>query len=246
MRSHCDRHLGGFLEGDLPLYWLDGVRCGVREVCSRILSTRFRGRCPSCWPAFVASQPQPTSGRPLSENVPPLRQIFGTQIRPRSLKVSQPGPRRGHRPQGHPSLVLPCTKRGGTSRTGRSTNETRRRCRDCLELWDPSSPPTSYNTGLLQGPSFPRESIHELDDRTAARVHTLIKEEPLRQACTALTSERPVVLTQEDVEELRRLHPGPSAADQNAVDELGVVGPGAVPVVDPDIVHKALGRFTPT
>ena len=38
MKGHCDRHLGGFLEGDLPLDWLQEVGYGVCEVCNRILS----------------------------------------------------------------------------------------------------------------------------------------------------------------------------------------------------------------
>ena len=57
--AHCDRHLGGFLEGDLPLDWLHNVVYGVCGVCNRILCSRFRGRCPSCWPAFVESTPVP-------------------------------------------------------------------------------------------------------------------------------------------------------------------------------------------
>ena len=66
MKGHCDRHLGGYLDGELPLEWLQSVGYGICEVCNRILSSRYRGRCPSCWPAFVESQPRPVSGRPLT------------------------------------------------------------------------------------------------------------------------------------------------------------------------------------
>ena len=48
MKGHCARHLDGYLEGDLPLDWLHSVVYGVCGVYNRILSTRFRGRCPSC------------------------------------------------------------------------------------------------------------------------------------------------------------------------------------------------------
>ena len=76
MKGHCDRHLGRFLEGDLPLDWLHNVGYGVCGVCNRILSSRFRGRCPSCWPAFVESNLQPCSGRPISDDFPPLDQVL--------------------------------------------------------------------------------------------------------------------------------------------------------------------------
>ena len=80
MKGHSDRHLGGFLEGDLPLDWLHNVGYGVCGVCNRILSSRFRGRCPSCWPAFVESSPQPCSGRPISDDFPPLDQVLFSRI----------------------------------------------------------------------------------------------------------------------------------------------------------------------
>ena len=37
MKGHCDRHLGGYSEGELPLDWLREVGYGVCEVCNRIL-----------------------------------------------------------------------------------------------------------------------------------------------------------------------------------------------------------------
>ena len=92
---------------------------------------------------------------------------------------------------------------------------------------------------FTQGLNATQESSFELDDCTAARV-----EFALRRTCTALTSEPPV--TQEAVEELRRLDPGPSAGERDAVNELRVVGQGTVLVVDPDTVRKALANFAPT
>ena len=161
MKGHCDRHLGGFLEGDLLMDWPHHVGYGVYGVCNRILSTRFRGRCPSCWPAFIESNPQPCSGCPISDDFPPLDQVLVSRIPLRSsvalgardlwsrcLNSALAGVI-AHRDSRAwldllilPSLVLPSPSRGGTSRTRRSTNETRRRCQDWLngvrlELRDP-------------------------------------------------------------------------------------------------------------
>ena len=84
MKGHCDRHLGGCLDGALPLEWLQSVGYGVCEVCNRILSSRFRGRCPSCWPAYIASMPRPVTGRPLSEDMPSLDEVLSAPVRLRS------------------------------------------------------------------------------------------------------------------------------------------------------------------
>ena len=145
-----------------------------------------------------------------------------------------------------PSLVLPSPSRGGTSRTRRSTNETRRRCQDWLngvrlKLWDPlkRAPPRDPPKGTTSSP----EHSFELDDRLASRVPSLISEGALRRACTALTCEPPVVPSPEVVEELSGLHPGPTKAHQEAIDQLRDVGPGAVPVIDPDMVRKAHSSF---
>ena len=64
---------------DLPLEWLLSVGYGVCGVCRRIRSTGSRRRCTSCWPAFMESQPQPCSGRPLSDDLPPLDQVLVTR-----------------------------------------------------------------------------------------------------------------------------------------------------------------------
>ena len=102
--------------------------------------------------------------------------------------LPQRSPRRGPRPRDSwawtdlltlQSLVIPSPARGGTSRTRRSTNETRRRCQvwlngASLELFDP---PNGLPPGIpTQGQRETQEPSFELDDRTAARVHTLISE----------------------------------------------------------------------
>ena len=91
---------------------------------------------------------------------------------------------------------------------------------------------------MVQEPSF------ELDDRTAAMVHTLIGEGALHRACTAPTSDPPVSPTKTVVEELQRQHLGPTTAHRDGIDELRSVGLGAVPAIDPDLVRKAPATFS--
>ena len=268
MKGHCDRHLGGYLEGDLLLDWLREVGYGVCEVCNRILSLKYRGRCPSCWPAFVSSLPRPVSGRPLPDDMPPLDLVLTTRI---SLRSSVPRGAKdvwgtclntalagviAHRDSRAwtdllvlPSLVLPSPSRGGSSRTRRSTNETRRRCQDWLntvrlELWDPPRKPSSRTPASERMPS--PEASFGLDEHTSTRVRTLIAQGALRRACTALTADPPVPPTPQVVDELRLLHPGPTDAHKEELDKLRPVSPGAAPDIGPDLVRRALASFAAT
>ena len=52
MRPHIDAHLAGQLVGDIPMDWLRGQGFSTCEVCQRVLSLRFNGRCPSCFRTF--------------------------------------------------------------------------------------------------------------------------------------------------------------------------------------------------
>ena len=187
MKGHCDRHLGD----ELHLDWLREVGYGVCEVCNRILSTKFRGRCPSCWPAFVSSRPRPISGRPLPDDMPPLDLVLTTRVH---LRTSVPRSAKNawstclntalagiiaHRDTRAwtdflilPSLVLPSPSSGGSSRTRRSTNETRRRCQDWLngvglELWDP--PWKSSSRTPASERKSPPEASFNLDEHTSTR-----------------------------------------------------------------------------
>ena len=54
MRSHIDAQLTGQLLGDIPMDWLRGLGFSTGEVCQRVLSLRFNGRCPSCFRPFSA------------------------------------------------------------------------------------------------------------------------------------------------------------------------------------------------
>ena len=240
----------------------------VCEVCNRILSLKYRGRCPSCWPAFVISQPRPTSGRPLPDDMPPLGLVLSTRIQLRSsvplgardawgtcLNTALAGVI-AHRDSRAwcdllmlPSLVLPSPSRGGSSRTRRSTNETRRRCQDWLngvrlELWDP---PRQRSFGAqVQDRKLQPEASFDLDDRTFTKVHSLVAEGALRRACAALTADPPVPPTAQVVDELRLLHPGPTDAHTEELSRLRPVSPGAAPDADVEQVRRALASFAST
>ena len=52
-----------------------------------------------------------------------------------------------------------------------------------------------------------------------------------------MTCDPPVAPSPEVVSELSGLHPGPTKAHQEVIDQLRGVGPGAVPIIDPDMVR---------
>ena len=110
-----------------------------------------------------------------------------------------------------------------------------------LELWDPVKK-TPSRVSTKETTSSPERDF-DLDDRLASRVQSLISEGALRRTCTALTCEPPVAPSPEVVSELSSLHAGPTKAHQKVIDQLG---PGAVPIVDPDMVRRALSSFSPT
>ena len=118
----------------------------------------------------------------------------------------------------------------------RSTNETRRPCQDWLNG-------SALRSGTLQRtsahahPHQPLQPSFDLDERTAARVHTLIAEGALLRACTALTADPLVSPIPAVIDELRLLHPGPTAAHRDMIEKLRPVGPGAVTDVDPDLAE---------
>ena len=106
--------------------------------------------------------------------------------------------------------------------------------------------PENFRSRSLHEPKASLEPSFDLDERTAARVHTLIAEGALHRACTALTADPLVSPTLAVIDELRLLHPGPTAAHRDMIEKLRPVGPGAVPDVDPDLVRLALATFAST
>ena len=131
----------------------------------------------------------------------------------------------------------PPTRRDAGSRTG--LNGVR------LGLWDPLQKSSSSRAPTDKPPPSSEPSF-DLDQRTAARVHTLISEGALRIACAALTADPPVPPTPEVVDELRLLYPGPTPAHRDTIEKLRLVSPGAVPDVDSDLVRRALASFAST
>ena len=84
MRPHVEAHLSGQLVGDISSDWLRSHGFGTCEVCHRILSLRFNGRCPSCFHSLTASRSSPSSAsRPLAEGATSIWDVFtsGTRVR---------------------------------------------------------------------------------------------------------------------------------------------------------------------
>ena len=219
------------MEGAPPLEWLRSVGYGVYEVCNRILSSRFRGRCPSCWPAYIASMPRPVAGRPLSEDMPLLDEVLSARVRllwGSCLNAALSGIV-AHRDSRAwmdfpllPSLVLLLPASGGSSRT--TLHQRDKAAVPGLVEWVPSSGTPSLRSSSSRAstnkPPASLEPSFDLDDRTASRVHTLIEEGALRRACTALTADSPVSPTPAVIDELRLLHPVPTPAHRDMIEKL--------------------------
>ena len=90
-----------------------------------------------------------------------------------------------------------------------------------LELWDPPPPPqrASARAHPHQHKASPEPSF-DLDERTAARVHTLAAKGALRRACTALTADPPVSPTPAVIDEVRLLHPVRTTAHRDMIEKL--------------------------
>ena len=58
---NIEAYLSGQLMGDVPKDWLRSQGFGTCEVCQRILSLGFNGRCPSCFHAMTSSRGRPSS-----------------------------------------------------------------------------------------------------------------------------------------------------------------------------------------
>ena len=75
VRPHVDAHLSGQLMGGIAPAWLRGLGFRICEVCQRVLSPRFSGRCPSCLHAMT-----PSAGHAalMSRSWPTVPPAFGT------------------------------------------------------------------------------------------------------------------------------------------------------------------------
>ena len=84
-RLHALAHLTGQLLGDIPMDWLRGLGFSTCEVCQRVLSLRFNGRCPSCVRPFSAQHGGDSGAtRPLAGGAPGVWDVFTSDRRVRS------------------------------------------------------------------------------------------------------------------------------------------------------------------
>ena len=267
MRSHIDAHLTEQLLGDIPMDWLRGLGFSTCEVCPRVLSLRFNGRCPSSFRPF-STQHGGDSGatRPLAEGAPGVWDVFTSDRRVRSSvpKGAKDAWSRcliaaladvvAHRDVKSwtdlltlSALVLPAPSRGGRKHVLRQEGETRRRCLDWLsgiraDLWAPPSVRSSTD----RDPPAKDDDRDILSASVIARVTTLIQEGALRRACAALLQDPPVRPTDDVVASLRLLHPGSSVEDRVEMGTLREVASGAAPSADMEQVRKALLSFPST
>ena len=227
MRPHVDAHLAGQLSGDVPVDWLRGQGFSTCEVCQRVLSLRFNGRCPSCFRTLV-SRPAPASvsSRPPADGAPSVWDVFVSDKRVRSwvpkgardawsrCLISSLADIVAHRDVKAwtdfltlPSLVLPAPSRGGRSHVIRLEVEVRRRCLDWLsgfraDLWAPAA----ARNRKQRAPQDTVGASHDLPESTINRVSTLIQEGALRRACVALLQDPPVQPTDGVDASLRLIH----------------------------------------
>ena len=267
MRPHIEAHLSGQLLGDISSEWLRGQGFGTCEVCHRILSLRYNGRCPSCFHTLVSVRDRSSSAsRPLAEGAPSIWDVFvsGTRVRssvPDSARdawsrcfiialadvVAHRDIRAWTDLLTLPALVLVAPSRGGRRHALRTDNDTRRRCLDWIngiraDLW---TPPHSRR-------GRPRKDVDTADaedvlpDAVVTRVSSLLKDGALRRACAALLQEPPVSPTADVVAALRDLHPATEVADGVDMRLLRPVASRAAPSVDVDSVRKAVLSFPST
>ena len=266
IRPHIEAHMAGQLLGEVPPDWLRSQGFGTCEVCQRILSLRYNGRCPSCFHVLAPSHDHPTDSRPLAEGAPTIWDVFTSGPRVRSsvpagardawsrclvIALSDIVAHRDARSWTDlltlPALVLAAPSRGGRRHTVRADADTRRRCLDWIngvrgDLWSPErgrrGRPRPGPDADMAGDALPESVV--------SRVSTLIQEGALRRACAALLQDPPVSPSGDVVSSLRALHPSPRADERANLGLLRRVSPCAAPVADIDQVRKAVHSFPST
>ena len=240
---------------------------GTCEVCQRILSLRFNGRCPSCFHVVASSHNSPScDSRPLAERAPSIWDVFthGPRVRSSVPLGARDAWSRclivaladviAHRDVRSwtdlltlPSLVLAAPSRGGRRHALRLDNDTRRRCLDWVngiraDLWAPDH----GRRGRPRKDPVPDFDGDSLPDSVVSRVSTLLQEGALRRACAALLQDPPVSPSGEVVSDLRALHPAPHADERASLGSLRRVASRAAPVAEVDQVRKAVHSFPST
>ena len=255
MRPHVEAHLSGQLVGDISSDWLRSHGFGTCEVCRRILSLRFNGRCPSCFHSLTASRCRPSSAfRPFVEGASSIWDVFtsGTRVRSSVPAAARDAWSRclivaladvvAHRDARSwtdlltlPALVLTAPSRGGRRHTLRLDHDKWRRCLDWVngiraELWTPHHGKRGKDFNTV-------DDADALPDAVVSRVATLLQEGALRRACAA---------SDDVVAALRDFHPAPEASDRAGMQPLRRVSPRAAPVADVERVRKAVHSFPST
>ena len=264
LRDHLEEHVGGRRAGDIPAQWLEDngfVQCAV---CSRLLARRYGSACPRCRPEMRAqssssSSSSPPPGRPLPSGSPNLAEVFEDSAGVKH-QVSQGARRLGATCVltatadvvnfndvrawteliSLQKLVLRSSKRGGKGHKQRLEAETKRRCRFWLEgqrssLWQPlgsrrpSRRPVPNDPGTRQA----------RDQRT----ESLLNEDLLAKACSALVREPPVEVTNPVVREMERKHPAAREGEAERLLALRRVAAAAAIQIDVEAVEKALKSF---
>ena len=267
MRPHIEAHLSGHLLGDISSEWLRSQGFGTCEVCHRILSLRYNGRCPSCFHTLVSVRDRSSSAsRPLADGAPSIWDVFVSGARVRSsvpdsardawsrcliIALADVVAHRDIRAWTDlltlPALVLVAPSRGGRRHVLRTDNDTRRRCLDWIngiraDLW---TPPHSRR-GRPRKDADTADAEDVLPDAVVTRVSSLLKDGALRRACAALLQEPPVSPSADVVAALRDLHPATEVADGADMRSLRAVASRAAPSVDVDSVRKAVHSFPST
>ena len=245
----------GRLMGDVPERWIQEQNLEACSVCSRLLSRKFGGTCPRCRPALRRGMLTSPDSRPVPPDWPSLEQVLTTRI-----------PTRAHVPLGArktwaqclaaalsdartyndekawiqmlalPKMVLRAADRAGKKNKKRNDVDVKRSCEAWLEgqrgsLWLPP--------GTAEGRKQSRESEQAKQERCEA----LAKESLYGKACSALSREPPVPISDEVRVDMCGKHPSPRDVDLERARDLRAVSPQAAPQISPEHIEKAIRSF---
>lgn len=259
MRPHLNEHGFGRFVGlpPVPQAYLDEHELGQCSVCQRFLSTRFGGVCPRCRPAAraaaaAATQSQGAGAALASPGLPSWQEASSRRTStkhyvPKAARdlwakcFVQAAARAVHSNSEDawleltmlPKCVLRPHTRGGRSSRNAAEALTKTLCRRWLDgeratLW-------AETADRRAGKKPSRAS------RRAQRCLELAADAQYSKACAALTTEPPVEVAPEVLEEMRRKHPrSPQPVDTAS---LPAVHPAAAPQLDAAAVEKEVRAF---
>ena len=229
MRAHLNEHAAGRCVGAVPETYLQANRLNQCQVCSKLISTRFGGTCPSCRPQLASSSARGSNvDDSRAYTGPAFEEIFSKRV---PTKNSVPKPARKLWTQCLvealaqivefndelawaqffmlPKAVLRSSFRGGKKRNNKKTAgaETKLLCSRWLEgqrevLWRQGRAPKRSNKK--------RES-DQLTDEAMDRIQELVAQGQLQKACNVLTQKPPSTVTRDVIREMKDKHPEPRA-----------------------------------